>query len=59
MTAADAEQLQHTLTVSPNVQVQRYLKVEMQGQAVSGLTGDYQQREVLSACEAGRECLLM
>lgn len=36
---ADAQQPQHCLTVSPNTQVQRYLKLEMQGQAVSANTG--------------------
>ncbi|KAF6254435.1 hypothetical protein COO60DRAFT_1462708 [Scenedesmus sp. NREL 46B-D3] len=39
ITAGDAQQLQHSLSVAPHVHVQRYLKLEMQGLAVPSTAG--------------------
>lgn len=40
ITAIDAQQLQHSLSVAPHIHVQRFLKIEMQGLAMqSGTAG--------------------
>jgi hypothetical protein len=41
ITAGDAQQLQHSLSVAPHVHVQRYLKLEMQGLAVPSTAGEH------------------
>jgi hypothetical protein len=40
ITAGDAQQLQHSLSVAPHVHVQRYLKLEMKGLAVPSTAGN-------------------
>jgi hypothetical protein len=45
ITAGDAQQLQHSLSVAQHVHVQRYLKLEMQGLAVPSTAGEQEVQE--------------